>query len=116
MPDGQSEFGFQTGAYWFHATVRNENQAETRWVPVQQYALSDFYDLYVRYPDGRVIHTASGDNRPFTARTITDRPPTSLLDLPTGQPAALRGRVHIEGSRHVRPLSRRSEARRVRKE
>src|SRR3546814_10908259 len=24
LPDGQSEFGFQTGAYWFHATVRNE--------------------------------------------------------------------------------------------
>src|SRR3546814_16506770 len=39
LPDGQSEFGFQTGAFWFHATVRNENQAETRWVLVHQYEI-----------------------------------------------------------------------------
>src|SRR3546814_8630994 len=96
LPDGQSEFGFQTGAYWFHATVRNESQAETRWVLVQQYALSDFFDLYVRYPDGRTIHHASGDHRPFSARSIRDRHPNFLLDLPPGQPVELLVRVQSE--------------------
>src|SRR3546814_11425714 len=81
LPDGQSEFGFQTGAYWFHATVRNENQAETRWVLVQQYALSDFFDPYGRYPDGRVLHKASADHSPFSARPLRDRHPNLLLEL-----------------------------------
>src|SRR3546814_2142908 len=88
-------------AYWFHATVRNENQAETRWVLVQQYALSDFFDLYVRYPDGRVIHNASGDHRPFSARSIRDRHPNFLLDLPPGQPVELLVRVQSESSMQV---------------
>src|SRR5690606_11922067 len=104
LPDGQSEFGFQPGAYWFHAIVRNENQGETRWVLVQQYALSDFFDLYVRYPDGRVIHHASGDHRPFGARSIRDRPPHFLLDLPPGQPVELLVRVQSESSMQV-PLA-----------
>src|SRR3546814_13037438 len=88
-------------AYWFHATVRNENQAETRWVLVQQYALSDFFDLYVRYPDGRVIHNASGDHRPFSARSIRDRHPNFLLDLPPGQPLELLVAVTSETAKLV---------------
>lgn len=104
LPDGQSEFGFQPGAYWFHATVRNGNDAETRWVLVQQYALSDFFDLYVRYPDGRVVHHASGDHRPFSARSIRDRHPNFLLDLPPGQPVELLVRVQSESSMQV-PLA-----------
>src|SRR5690606_34609991 len=101
LPGGQSEFGFQHGAYWFHATVRNENKDETRWVLVQQYSLSDFFDLYVRYPDGRVIHHASGDHRPFGARSIRDRHPNFLLDLPVGRPVELLVRVQSESSMQV---------------
>src|SRR3546814_4810432 len=66
-----------------------------------QYALSDFFDLYVRYPDGRVIHNASGDHRPFSARSIRDRHPNFLLDLPPGQPVELLVRVQSESSMQV---------------
>src|SRR5690606_29855761 len=45
LPGGESEFGFQPGAFWFHASVVNRNDTETRWVLVQQYSLSDFLDV-----------------------------------------------------------------------
>jgi two-component system, sensor histidine kinase LadS len=104
LPDGKSEFGFQPGAYWFHADVLNHNAQETRWLLVQQYALSDYIDLYVRYPDGRVIHQASGDHLPFDSRSIHDRHPNFQFDLPAGQAAELLVRVESESSMQV-PLA-----------
>ncbi|WP_169447745.1 sensor domain-containing diguanylate cyclase [Luteimonas mephitis] len=104
LPGGQSEFGFQPGAYWFHANVVNHDAVETRWILVQQYALSDYIDLYVRYADGRVVHQASGDHRPFGSRSIHDRHPNFQFDLPTGQPVELLVRVQSESSMQV-PLA-----------
>lgn len=104
LPHGQSEFGFQPGAYWFHANLRNENPQEPRWVLVQQYALSDYVDLYVRYPDGRVFHQASGDHRPFNSRSIHDRHPNFQFDLPPGENVELLVRVQSESSMQV-PLA-----------
>ncbi len=101
---GQSEFGFQPGAYWFHARVVNRDPAETRWILVQQYALSDYIDLYVRYADGRVVHQAGGDHRPFDARSISDRHPNFQFALPAGQPVELLVRVQSESSMQV-PLA-----------
>lgn len=104
LPDGSTEFGFQTGAFWFHAKVLNQHDREPRWVLVQQYALSDYVDVYVRYPDGRVRHWASGDHRPFDARSIHDRHPNFQFDLPVGQPVELLVRVESQSSMQV-PLA-----------
>jgi diguanylate cyclase (GGDEF)-like protein len=104
LPGGKSEFGFQPGAYWFHATVVNRNPGEARWILVQQYALSDYVDLYVRHPDGRVVHQASGDHRPFDSRSIHDRHPNFQFDIPPGQSAELLVRVQSESSMQV-PLA-----------
>ncbi|HVI59799.1 MAG TPA: diguanylate cyclase [Luteimonas sp.] len=104
LPGGKSEFGFQPGAYWFHARVVNHDPSEPRWVLVQQYALSDYIDLYVRYADGRVVHRASGDHRPFASRSIHDRHPNFQFDLPPGQPVELLVRVQSESSMQV-PLA-----------
>ena len=101
LPDGKSEFGFQPGAFWFHARVVNLDDAETRWLLVQQYALSDSVDLYVRYPDGHVFHQAGGDHVPFATRSIRDRHPNFLLDLPPGQPVELLVRGQSESSMQV---------------
>jgi len=101
LPGGQSEFGFQPGAFWFHARVVNHHDTDTRWVLVQQYSLSDFVDLYARYPDGRVLHMAGGDHRPFSARSIRDRHPNFLFDLPPGQQVELLVRVQSESSMQV---------------
>jgi hypothetical protein len=104
LPGGKSEFGFQPGAYWFHARIVNRDPSEPRWVLVQQYALSDYIDLYVRYADGRLVHRASGDHRPFASRSIHDRHPNFQFDLPPGQPVELLVRVQSESSMQV-PLA-----------
>lgn len=98
IPDGNPAFGFQTGAYWFHLTLLNRQQDETRWMLVQEYALSDNLDLYLRYPDGHVEHQASGDHHPFADRFIRYRYPNFRVDLPTNQPVELLLRVESESS------------------
>ena len=104
LPDGKSEFGFQSGAFWFHVSVLNTDVNETRWLLLQQYALSDYIDVYARYPDGHITHQAGGDHIPFEARSIRDRHPNFLLDLPVGQPVDILVRVKSESSMQV-PLA-----------
>src|SRR5688500_10712177 len=104
LPAGGPTFGFQTGAYWFRADVVNRNQVDQYWLLLQEYSLSDFVDLYVRYPDGRVEHQASGDMRPFRERAIRYRQPNFRIHLPVGEPVQLLMRVRSESSMQV-PLS-----------
>ena len=101
LPSGSTAFGFQPGAYWFHASLVNHNPAEQRWLLVQRYALSDRLDVYLKYPDGRVLHQASGDSLPFASRSIRYRHPNFLLTLPTGQPVELLVRVQSQSSMQV---------------
>ncbi|WP_158987766.1 sensor domain-containing diguanylate cyclase [Lysobacter panacisoli] len=104
LPGGRTAFGFQDGAFWFHARVVNRDNPEQRWLLVQSYALSDRIDLYARYPDGRVAFQAGGDHLPFTARSIRYRHPNFWVALPTGEPVDLFVRVQSESSMQV-PLS-----------
>ena len=101
VPGGSSTFGFQRGAFWFHATLVNRNHDEQRWLLVQEYPLSDRLDLYVRYADGRTLHQASGDHLPFNARSVRYRHPNFQLELPTGEPVELLLRVESESSMQV---------------
>ena len=101
LPGGKSAFGFQRGAMWFHARILNRNPDETRWMLVQRYALSDKIDIYLRYPDGRMVHQASGDHLPFSARSIPYRHPNFRLDLPAGQTVDLLVRVESQSSMQV---------------
>ncbi|NJK42255.1 MAG: hypothetical protein HC937_00220 [Aquincola sp.] len=101
VPGGKSAFGFQRGAFWFHARLTNREAAEPRWMLVQRYALSDHIDVYVRYPDGRVVHQASGDYLPFDSRSIPYRHPNFLLELPLDEPVDLLVRVESQSSMQV---------------
>ena len=101
LPGGSPAFGFQTGAFWFYLPIRNLQQDEPRWWLVQEYALSDQLDIYVRYPDGRVVHEASGDHLPFANRYIRYRHPNFRLDLPVGERVELLVRVQSESSMQV---------------
>ncbi|MDE2407217.1 MAG: GGDEF domain-containing protein [Xanthomonadaceae bacterium] len=104
LPNGNPAFGFQAGAYWFHLPVENLQRDEPLWILVQEYALSDRLDLYLRYPDGHVEHTAGGDHVPFADRFIRYRHPNFRLDLPAGQRVELLLRVQSESSMQV-PLA-----------
>ena len=104
LPGGQASFGFQSGAYWFHAQIVNRDNSEPRWLLVQEYALSDQVDLYLRYPDGRTLHHASGDYLPFSSRAIRYRHPNFWLTLPPGERVEMLLRVQSESSMQV-PLA-----------
>ena len=101
LPGGREAFGFQSGAFWFHATVVNRNPAEQRWLLVQEYPLSDRLDLFLRYPDGRVVEHVGGDHVPFGVRSVRYRHPNVLVDLPIGTPVQLLLRVQSESSMQV---------------
>ena len=104
LPDGDASFGFQPGAYWFHARLRNRNSEEPRWLLVQQYALSDRIDIHLRYPDGRVLHEQGGDHLPFSQRSVRYRHPNFQIDLPPDQTVDLYVRVESQSSMQV-PLA-----------
>lgn len=101
VPGGNAAFGFQTGAFWFHARVVNRNPTEQRWVLVQEYPLSDRLDVYVRYADGRILHQAGGDHLPFNIRSVRYRHPNFHLELPQDEPVELLVRVRSESSMQV---------------
>lgn len=101
LPDGKHEFGFQEGAFWFHVSLVNRNPHEQRWLLVQRYALSDYIDVYLKYPDGRVVHQAGGDALPFESRGIRYRHPNFWLDLPVDERVDLLVRVQSQSSMQV---------------
>ncbi len=101
LPDGNSTFGFQSGAFWFHVRVLNRNRAETHWLLVQEYPLSDRVDVYTRDPDGRTTHLPGGDHRPFAARSVRYRHPNFRIELPPDRPVDLLVRVESQSSMQV---------------
>ena len=98
LPNGNATFGFRDGAYWFHTRLFNQGNSEERWLLVLQYSLLDNVDVYMRYPDGRVDHLASGDKLPFSARAIRYRQPNFWLDLPQRTEVELLVRAQSESS------------------
>ncbi|HJW45004.1 MAG TPA: diguanylate cyclase [Lysobacter sp.] len=105
LPRANAAFGFQTGAYWFHARLLNRSATEPRWLLVQQYSLSDHVDVYAHYADGRLQHWKSGDTMAFDqGRSISYRQPNFWLDLPLDQPVDVFVRVQSQSSMQV-PLA-----------
>ena len=104
LPSASAAFGFQPGAFWFHARLVNLHPGEPRWLLVQEYALSDRVDVYVLREDGTVQHQRGGDHAPFEVRSIRYRHPNFALDLPPGDAVDLYVRVQSQSSMQV-PLS-----------
>ncbi len=101
LPDGGTTFGFTRGAHWFHAGLFNPGTGEQRWLLVLHYPLLDNVDVYLRYPDGRIEHMASGDTLPFSARSIRYRHPNFWIDLPQRSKVDLLVRVASRSSLQV---------------
>ncbi|MET1161013.1 MAG: 7TM-DISM domain-containing protein, partial [Pseudoxanthomonas sp.] len=104
LPNDNATFGFQDGAFWFHAVVSNTGNPEDKWLLVQEYALSDRIDVFAKYADGRVVHSAGGDHLPFDQRNIRYRQPNFWLNIKPGQTIDLLVRVQSESSMQV-PLT-----------
>jgi len=101
LPNGNPAFGFQSGAFWFYLPIENLQPEETHWLLVQEYALSDNLDVYLRYPDGHIEHQSGGDHVPFEDRFIRYRHPNFQIDLPAHQRVELLLRVQSESSMQV---------------
>ena len=104
LPGGNSSFGFQRGAYWFHFAARNADADTPRWLLVQGFALSDRIDVYTHSDDGGARHQRGGDNLPFDSRAIRYRHPNFWIDLPVGQRVDVYVRVQSQSSMQV-PLT-----------
>ncbi len=104
LPHGAATFGFRNGVHWLHARLYNDGNGEQRWLLLLEYSLLDNIDVYMRYPDGRIDHLASGDKLPFSARAIRYRQPNFWLDLPQSAEVELLVRVQTESSMQV-PLA-----------
>lgn len=104
LPAGSPSFGFQRGAFWFHARVVNHDPGEPRWLLVQQYALSDRIDVHTRDALGRRSHQSGGDSVPFNERSIRYRHPNFWLTLPRDEPVDILVRVQSQSSMQV-PLT-----------
>lgn len=104
LPAGNPSFGFQRGAFWFHARVVNHDPSEPRWLLVQQYALSDSIDVHTRDALGRRSHQSGGDSVPFNERSIRYRHPNFWLTLPRDEPVDILVRVQSQSSMQV-PLT-----------
>ncbi|KFN48923.1 sensor domain-containing diguanylate cyclase [Arenimonas composti] len=98
LPGGRPTFGFRDGAIWFHAELFNHDRREERWLLVLDYPLVDQVDVYLRYPDGRIEHMASGDTLPFSARSIRYRHPNFWIALPQRSEVDLLVRVASRSS------------------
>ena len=65
-------FGFSDSAYWVHFRLVNQD-APAVWLLENQYALLDYVELYLMFPDGRFGTQSSGDMRPFGKRAVNHR-------------------------------------------
>jgi diguanylate cyclase (GGDEF)-like protein len=101
VPANKTVFGFQQGAYWFHAEVVNRDPRELHWMLVLRFAMLDRIDLFVRYPDGQVFTQASGDLLPFSARSTSYRHPNFRIALPVDQTVEVLVRVQSQNSMQV---------------
>lgn len=99
--DGDPTFGFNRGAFWFHVTLENTGPQPLQRLLVLEYALIDEIDLYLQYPDGRLLHQRSGDLLPFASRAIRYRHPNFLVDLPPGERVELLLRTASKSSMQV---------------
>ncbi|QOY63655.1 GGDEF domain-containing protein [Lysobacter sp. H21R4] len=101
LPDNKTAFGFQPGAFWFHARLVNANLREPRWLLVQKYALSDYIEVHTLHADGHVDTHTGGDALPFEARSIRYRLPNFWINVPPGPPVDLLVRISSQSSMQV---------------
>jgi two-component system, sensor histidine kinase LadS len=98
LPYGNATFGFNKGAHWLHASLRNRGHSEQRWLLVLEYPLLDYIDVHVRYANGDTRHFTSGDMQPFSSRSISYRQPNFWIELPRNEKVELLVRITSKSS------------------
>ena len=85
------QYGFSSSAYWLRLNLDNRNREnEEHWLISLKDAISlDFVDVYLVYPNGRVIHQAGGRKRPHIDQGFYTTIPFFRVELPLNQPVSV---------------------------
>ncbi len=98
----EPNFGFTKDTYWFRVEIINQSARSNEWYLESQYALLDYIDAWLVYPDHRVVPYHSGDMLPFDQRSIPHRNPIFSLHLAKGERVTVYLRAKSAGSVQVR--------------
>ncbi|GAB3538308.1 diguanylate cyclase [Noviherbaspirillum agri] len=91
-------FSFTESAYWFRIHLRNEDGLANRWMLEAQYPLLDEVDVYLVYPDNRVVTYNGGDTVPFRLREVRHHNFTFGVPLPRGEEVHVYLRVKTQSA------------------
>jgi signal transduction histidine kinase len=98
----EPNFGFSHDTYWFRFELVNQSARSNEWYLESQYAVLDYIDAWLVYPDNRIVPWHSGDMLPFSQRSIPHRNPIFPLHLAKGERVTVYLRAKTAGSVQVR--------------
>ena len=100
-------FSFTNSPYWFQLDVTNQSSTVQNWLLESQYPLLDHINVYLVYPDDRVVTYRGGDKLPFEKRAIKHRNMMFKVPLAVGESVRIYIKVRTESSMQL-PLVLRS--------
>jgi len=100
-------FSFTPSSYWFQFDLTNQSSAVENWLLESQYPLLDRINVYLVYPDNRVVTYRGGDKLPFEQRAVKHRNVMFNVPLAMGESVRVFIKVRTESSMQL-PLVLRS--------
>ncbi len=105
--DEVPNFSFTNSPYWFQLDITNQSSTVKDWLLEGQYPLLDRVNVYLVYPDDRVVTYRSGDKLPFEKRAVKNRNFMFKVPLAMGESVRIYIKVRTESSMQM-PLVLRS--------
>lgn len=96
--DAVPNFSFTSFPYWFQFDLTNESSTVKNWLLESQYPLLDSINVYLVYPDGRVLTRRGGDKLPFEKREVKHRNVMFDVPLAIGESVRIYIKVRTESS------------------
>lgn len=96
--DEVPNFSFTSSSYWFEFQLTNQSSPVKNWLLESQYPLLDRINVYLLYPDGRMVTYRGGDKLPFEKREVKHR--NVMFDVPVamGESVQVYVKVRTESS------------------
>jgi diguanylate cyclase (GGDEF)-like protein len=96
--DEVPNFSFTSSPYWFQLDVTNQSSTVKNWLLESQFPLLDRINVYLVYPDDRVVTYRGGDKLPFEKRAYQLRNVIFDVPLAMGESVRIFIKVRTEGS------------------
>lgn len=91
--DEVPNFSFTNSSYWFQFDLVNQSSTVQSWLLESQFPLLDHINVYLRYPDGRVVTYRGGDKLPFDKRAVKHR--NIMFDVPLAMGESVRVYIKV---------------------